>query len=386
MKPKQTIILFLVVAALVAGIGVYELVIKPGQVEKGQEESLFFPDFAPDQADKLTIARGDTATVLKKQGDNWVVETADNYPADEKAVETALDTLGTMEGGILASRTEEGREELGFTDSALSVTAYSGEEALAELLVGNKGKSYGSSFAMAASAENAYLVSEDLENIFGKGPSKWRNKDLFDADLEDVTEVVLTEWDLPGDGDTAMVEEGTTTAPPEPSRVSVITRDGDTGDWLLVSAGDTAIVLDKSKTDSALRKLVSLTASEFADDMTEEEAGLTIPRKQAVFTVTGGVTNKLLVGKEEDSNVYVKKGGSDFIIKVYDYNLNGIFKTEEELMPEEEGEGEMGDFDPGSLLPAPGLAPPSQGVVPGVDPVPPAPEEDTMETDGNSPE
>jgi hydrogenase maturation factor len=348
MKPRQTIILLAAVVALIAGIAVHQLVIAPRLEENKGEESLFFPDLDPEKATQISVQRGDTAVMLARDGDTaWRVETMAGHLADPDAVKSALELLKGLKQGNPSSQSKANHSRLGVDDKGLKVNVKAGETTVADLVVGNQGKNYGTNFARRADSDLVYLVYENLKTALDKKAGAWRDKSVFKEKLENISQVRLTTWPE---------AEGGTAKKADPETM-IIRREKEAGDWVLVVSGDTVEKLDRSKTDAAVRNLVTLTASDFADDTSPAEAGLDPPQKKAEFTLKNGEALTLLVGEKDDSRFFVKRPDREVVQKVYQYNINNIFKDREELMPLP-GETKEPEFDMGELLPAPRLETP----------------------------
>lgn len=345
MKPKPAFILFIVVAALIAGIATYKYRIEPGQKKKAESSSGLFAEFDRQAATRIEILRGSTSTVLVRDADAaWKVETKDNYPADADAVNRALEALQEMKEGILSSKNKANHDRLGVGETGLRVKVSAGSTLVCELFVGKPGKSHGTTFVRKPPNDNVYLITENLKSIFDQEGSGWRDLKIFSVKFEDVISVSLTT--LPG----VSTEGGST--PAEPEDTLTIRKNSGNETWGLVVSGDTVEALDKAKVDALVRSLVTLTASGFADDVSLADAGLEPPKRKAVATLANGKSYTLLVGELEESKHYVKSADRDVIQRVYQYNVGNIFKEKVDLVPAPEGEAV---FDPSSMLPPPRL-------------------------------
>jgi len=342
MKPRQSVILLALVAAAVTAIVVYEYVLEPREAEKKQEQNLFFPDLDAEGITRLEAMQGDTTrAVLVREGDTtWKVESSGGYPADRGDIKTALDSLAEIEKGVLASHTEQGHVELG-VDRGLLVKAYVGDEVVAELVLGKSGKG-GSVYARKAGEKETWLVTNNIKYLFDKDSDEWRDDEIFSIRMDQIDRIILSST---ADSDTT-----------EPQQM-ILDRDRGAGEWMLMPAdGDTAQKLSKSKADSLARSLINLTARDFEDDVTLEEAGLVNPSRKAEILLESGEKLTLLVGDEKNSFVYVKRPDRDVVFSVYKSSVNNIFKQKEQLLPETEDD-EQGEEkgDPASFLPAPPL-------------------------------
>jgi len=344
MKPRQTLILLLVVVAVISGIAVYEYGVRPRLAADKEAASLLFPDLDSDKATRIEILKGSTLSVMVRDGDTaWKVETRDNYPADPDAVNSVLEALKEMKEGILSSKSKKNHARLGVDEGGLRVKVSAGTSMVADLFVGEQGKNYGTTFVRKQGSDKVYLVSENLKSKFDKDSSAWRDKGIFSEELENVSELQLVTWPEPESEE----ESGDTGA-----ETMTIRKNAEADAWELVLSGDSVEKLDKSKVDALVRGLVTMRAAEFADDATPAEAGIEPPQKKATFTLSDGKSHSLLVGYEKDSKYYVKREDRDVIQMVYQYNINNVFKEKDALVPLP---GDEEDIDPSSFLPAPQL-------------------------------
>ncbi len=337
MKPKSSWTLFAVVAVIVGLILAYQYWYKPGQEEKKKEEAVLFPDLEPDKADRIEIRKGDTVTVLATNGNTaWKVETQ-GYPADYDAVHRALSMLEGLAANVPASRNPENFDKLGVTpEKAMRVKISRGDSIVAELLVGNQGKSYSSSFVRKPGEDQAYLVYEGLDRVLGK--KEWRDRSVFNANPEQVEEVKVTR--------AAKLAEGDTTESSLPAKKLILRRsgEGEKQKWEIFS-GDTTAQVEQGRISGLVKSLCRLKASEFAESVSLQDAGLEKPYAKISLKLDPGDNRTLLIGDKTDSNYFVKRKDSDVIMKVSAYSIDRAFKADEKKETP----------DPSSMLPPPDL-------------------------------
>ena len=390
MKPKQALILLAAVVVVIGGIVIYKFAIQPRMEQKTEEAGVMFPALDPTKIDRIEIGSGATVAALIRQGDSvWAVESAGNYPADADAIEKALDAVKALRKDLPASENQDNFGRLGVDDKGIKVKLLAGKAVAAELVVGLAGKNYGTTYVRPAGSDAVYLVSQDLRAVFPAGSSAWRDQAIFDVAMEDVNEIRL--WTdpnykppspEPAPGETAKPASGSTTAPaPAPvaggtaapaapvaitpaTPGALVIKKGTGGEWTALpstssgpAGGGTAEKLDTAKAEALARALATLEAVEFADTVTPAQTGLTSPSRRVEFVTADGKTHTLLVGKRGGQDVFVSRGDSPMVFRVYPYSVENIFKTVEELRPLPGGEG--------AGLPPPNL-PGGQGMPPGM--------------------
>ncbi|MFO8056432.1 MAG: DUF4340 domain-containing protein [bacterium] len=348
MKPKTSWTLFAVVAIIVGLVLAYQYWYKPAQEEKEIEESVFFPDLDPEKADRIEIKKGSTATVLAADGGTaWKVETQEGYPADSVTVNKALEMIERLKRDSPASTNPDNFEKLGVTeDKGLHVKVSEGGKVVAELLAGKRGEAPSTTFARMPGEDTAYLVNEGLNSALDK--DEWRDLMVFAVEPEDVEKIETARFAKPAEGDTAA----------RPGKRLTLRRAGKEEaegqekeaegkgqtDWEVVS-GDTVKESEKGKVKSVVRNLCRLKASEFADSVSSEDAGLEDPLGKIVLHMKEGSPMVLLVGKKDGSRYFVKREDSDLIMKAPAYAVDRAFDADEkEKKP-----------DSSSMLPPPDL-------------------------------
>ena len=77
---------------------------KDERTKKVESAKKLFPSFDVDVVTKIEITADSTTTILTKSGGQWLVESMDNYPADQQGVNDILEKAG--EFPILSPGTE----------------------------------------------------------------------------------------------------------------------------------------------------------------------------------------------------------------------------------------------------------------------------------------
>ena len=67
---------------------------KDERTKKVESAKELFPDFDAEAITKIEITAADsTTTILTKSGDQWLVESMDNYPADQEGIKDILEKV-----------------------------------------------------------------------------------------------------------------------------------------------------------------------------------------------------------------------------------------------------------------------------------------------------
>jgi hypothetical protein len=94
--------------------------------------------------------------------------------------------------------------------------------------------------------------------------------------------------------------------------------------WTLTAGQQIVGQLDESVPIGIVGRMQALVATEFADDKTKADAGLTAPWLTLTVTTDDGVDHTLLVGATEDGNVYVGRPDSERVWKVAKATVDGF--------------------------------------------------------------
>ncbi len=345
MRPRNALIVLLVVAALVAGIAVYELKIKPSQKEEAKKSGLLFPEFDMAEAGRIEIINGATTEIFVRSGSTvWKME-KEGHAINSNYMDDIFNSIISLKGNNIVSRSKDSHERLEVDDgSGVLVKINVGGQEKAKFILGKHGKSSSTTFLRIPGEDTVYLVYQNLKSQFVKKHNDWRDKAVFSSGIENVASVKISAPFPADDG---------TEAPAAVLDVVVLKMDEESGSWMAFNEdGSTLGSFDSNKLRRAVGSLASLRSDEFADDTSSKDAGLVDAKMKAEFTEVGGAVYTLLVGHLEDSDYFVKRADIDTVHKVSDYRIKNIFFQMEEK--EEVDEGAM-PFDPGSLLPVPDL-------------------------------
>ena len=331
MKTKQLLVLIGVLVVL----GLLVLILenpfgKSEQQKKVEEAGLLFPFFNRENVAKIEIiaAFGLTTTMLVKQDGQWLVESMDNYPADQTAVEELLDKVADMKTIQRASSNQEKQAvfqvdssgvEAKFTDASGNV--------LAHLFAGKTTPEIFNSYVRAADSNDVYIVKGHLKSTFDKGYRSWRDRTIFSFLKEDVTHLTIRseeeeiELQIDAAGEWQMLKPLLSTA--DGTEVEVITD--------LMS---------------------SLETDDFAESKDLSEYGLDVPKASITATLKDGSARRLLIGVEESGSYYVKHEDKAQIFELNKGNVDKLIKKSADLksetpVPESDSEGASVTLDGG---------------------------------------
>jgi len=315
MKQKNTWVLLLALAVIIT---VIILLVREPDKNTGREELSQPPPFAGLQLDQLAqvvvkTARADAT--LRRDGDHWVVEEFDDFPADLPALEAAILALQNLELGDVVSENREKRATFQVDQSGIEVQLRGpgGEGDLkAHFFLGKPGTDYRHIYFRLADSDNVHLVDQQLRGRFDRGARTWRNRRPFSFAPEEVTALRLAAGD-----------NG------EPLSL----RKNDEGGWVI--EGDEPLPADTAKVELVARSFAQLAADDFPEERAADLAvyGLDQPKWTYRADLLDGSTHTLLVGSvdQDENRLFAKRDDSPIVYILGKFRIRNLSKTVDEI-------------------------------------------------------
>jgi hypothetical protein len=313
MKTKQLLVLVGVLVVLGLLVLILENPFGKSEDQRRVEEAqLLFPFFNKADVAKIEIiaAFGTTTTTLVKQNDQWLVESMDNYPADQKAVADLLDQVAEMKTIQRASSNAE-KQAIFQVDSSgveAKLTDASGNP-LAHLFAGKTTPEIFNSYVRAADSNDVYIVNGHLKSTFDKGYRSWRDRTIFSFLKEDVTHLTIR-------SEEEEVELQIDAA----------------GAWQMLKPIVSAA--DGTEVEAITDLMSSLETDDFAESKDLSEYGLDAPKASITATLKDGSARTLLIGVEESGSYYVKHEDKAQIFELDKGNVDKLIKKSADLKSE----------------------------------------------------
>ena len=323
MKIKQLLVLVGVLVVLGLLVLILENPFGKSEDQRRVEEAqLLFPFFNKADVAKIEIiaAFGTTTTTLVKQNDQWLVESMDNYPADQKAVADLLDQVAEMKTIQRASSNAEKQAVFQVDSSGVEakLTDASGNP-LAHLFAGKTTPEIFNSYVRAADSNDVYIIKGYLKATFDKGYRSWRDRTIFAFLKEDVTHLTIRseEEEIELQIDAA-------------------------GEWQMLKPFVSAA--DGTEIETITDLMSSLETDDFAESGEIPEYELSAPKASITATLKDGSARTLLIGKEENGAHYVKREDTAQIFELNKAQVDKLIRKSADLktetpVPESEGEG-----------------------------------------------
>jgi hypothetical protein len=324
MRPKTTLILLGIAAALILFIQLYEKK-KPSTEEWQAQQAKVFPEFKPDRVSQIEIKREDGPFLIKKiKEDQWVLDKPRPLRADATEVKGLLGELeflskiGTVspEGGKPVDLPSYGLDKPQIETSYWTGPSQADKHTF---YVGSRRAGGSEVYIRHEGGKEVYMVKGTLLDKLAKPLNELRSKDVFEMDPNAVQRLELRY------------------ASGEPIRCF---KEGET--WRLESP-----VADKGDNEKIMAVIHNLRALTIAkeDFITDEETdlgrfGLASPQLAATVQEKGQ-QQTLLLGNARDNKVYAKRLEEPAIFFLKDNNVNPLKKHPNELRDKK-----LATFDP----------------------------------------
>jgi hypothetical protein len=158
MKKRNIFILLAVFAVFVLLAVIIEGPIGKRGEKKAAKASILFPGFEADWVSSVEIKTKDREVKLNKEDGSWVVATANNYPADPKAVEDMLSKVKEFKSTLTASKSADKHSQFEVDENGVEVKVLKSEgDMLAHFFVGKMGPDYMSTYMRKADRDEVDL-------------------------------------------------------------------------------------------------------------------------------------------------------------------------------------------------------------------------------------
>ncbi len=351
MIKNRNILILAAVLLVLLGISMVQKAGHKKSTSRSSTDKIVADTFTADQLGRITLGFGqdDESVVLLSTPTGWVAASAWDAPASMGRIDALLRNVSDLSGEFRSDKKSVLGDYGLSAESAVKIRAYDkeGEPALA-VDIGNKPERASGNFIKRPESNEVYLTAVNLLSPLGlyDGPAKpgyqhWLDLQAVQADRLAVDRVILRD----SDGNLEMAKEfaevknvpGPESTPPA---VESGADDRTTWEWKLVAPKTMALA--KTKADGVLNSLIGLRAVDVADPGADLAVyGLASPLRTATLMMEDGSDLTLDFGNLREAEgdlqagIWMKIQGQPSIWVVTEYTVNNIFKTVEDLLPEE---------------------------------------------------
>jgi hypothetical protein len=182
----------ILIVILVLQLALAAVVFWPRQATTEEVQSLF-PNLETSRVVRVTITGADgERIVLAKEGADWVLPEADNYPVLSTEVSATIDKIVGLQTGQMVTETSGSHERLGVADDSFErkVELELDGGTRYTLYVGTS-PSVGATHIRAGGEDEVYLTTELLASDVGVLPTDWADRTYFSVPEDQVMRLSL---------------------------------------------------------------------------------------------------------------------------------------------------------------------------------------------------
>lgn len=253
-----------------------------------------FPEVRDDELTKITMDyKGNSVEFLHKEK-GWVLAGDPQYPADERALQQIIESLGHMQVDRIVSESAEKQDLFEVSEMMGAHVSFfrEGDKELLSVVVGKSGPDMKSSYVRAKNGTKIYVADAALRGFFERKPDQWRDRTFSRIKPEDVHQIRM--------------EKG--------KDVVAIERDvAEAGAWKIAEpAGYKLGPNTVTECENTARQLASMVATELPPPGPDSQYGFDKP--YGVVTVTefnGGKTIFTFGKQNEKKQIYARRSDSE---------------------------------------------------------------------------
>lgn len=141
--------------------------------------------------DKIEIISPSAEVVLARKGVEWFVEEPITYRADQANVASLIQQAKNFEGKGVVSSNPEKQSVYQVDSMGTTVTIYEQGKEKASFVVGKLGSSFAETYIRMKNSNDVHLVGGVFGYMFNRSVKDWRDKTIFSAPRESITEVTF---------------------------------------------------------------------------------------------------------------------------------------------------------------------------------------------------
>lgn len=185
MKPKNTLLLFILAAAIFAFLHFYES--KQPTTRETEERSKHVLAVDRDQIDGFSIANNEGKIELRLRGGQWQIDSPVKDRADATAVNQLLSgiELLNVDSSFQADPAKSDLKDFGLDAAGVRLKLL-GKQPLPEILFGKDTAVEGKMYLRLDGSNTVYVVNNDLKNLVQKKADDFRDRKLLDCSASQV--------------------------------------------------------------------------------------------------------------------------------------------------------------------------------------------------------
>lgn len=273
------------------------------------ETGVVIEPFSRGAVEAIEFLSADDTVKLHRTPDGWTVN---GFDAAQSEVESLFEALAEAGEGELVARSPSSHARMGVVDSAgVRLSVGSGEETLADVIVGKRGRAYQTRYVRREGDDRVFLVKGRLAGLVERQVTDWRDKLIVDVQPDSVARLTVTRGSR---------------------RFTLVRADSL---WNFENGGPT----DSSRVRRTLEAYKGLSASGgsvFATPEQIDSIDFAHPDRRTVLETAGGDTLAHLVFDSTSTGFWVRHDSRGTVYHLLTWKVNDLTPTDSVLRRKEE--------------------------------------------------
>jgi hypothetical protein len=259
----------------------------------------------------IKVENKDGKIELAKQGEDWTVVGATEYPANKRSVGDAVSKLGQMKKLSMITEKSDRYAEFEVDDETATRVSVTQQGKTTVFLLGKAGSSMQTSFARLQGSKEVWEIGGNYAGTLKKKPTEWRDKTITDLNMADIKKVTLQ----------------------YPKNVISLALVDSV--WK-VDAGKAQFDGDKSLVERLTRMISKISTVEFADTLAPD--AFNNPELHLVVELSSGdpIDFKLIPKDAEGSQYFLRKAGARTDFVIYKATYTALAKKADDFKKKED--------------------------------------------------
>ena len=326
-RQNQILLVLLVIQVVLAAFIFY-----PSSSNPVMSGDTLFGELEVDDIVSMTITDDqENVITLNKDGLDWILADADDFPADGSKITPILTDLVGLKTSRLVTRTDDSHKRLKLADDDFTrKVELKTKDGTSHVIYLGSSPTTGATHVRRGDQTEAYLTADVSSWKVGTTASSWIDALYLSVPSDEVTKITLKN----GNGEFVF----------EKKEIEVESEDEETTDlsnseWLMVglSEGES---LDQSSVSAILSRVSSVRMTSPLGKTAKATYGIIAPQAALTYEVAGK-TYTLLVGAKLGENYVAKSSESDYYVEVSSYTVQSFIDNSLDNFlqkkPEDEG-------------------------------------------------
>ncbi len=181
--------LLLIGILVVLGIVTYFVLQRPGESSSDAVSREMLVAYDSAAVDRMEVTSGGSTVSLALEGGKWMIVSPVHFRADENAVTSAISRGRKIEVRGVVSDNPEKQGVFQVDSSATLVKVFEHGAEKAAFRIGKPGTTFDETYVRREGEKNVLIADGPLAYLFVKSPKDWRDRTIFRADRDRITDI-----------------------------------------------------------------------------------------------------------------------------------------------------------------------------------------------------